>query len=185
MEAGAVLAAGRPGAPPPRQLNPRVDAQLNALILRMLSLRPEERGSARELAEAMERGVAHGGPSADAPLFEWETLRHSRWTQEERAEAEYLGHRPRHRYRERVLEAEQADATARAQVERREAAQAPAPTQERARRWLPWLAAAMALGLWPEEPVRAVLRLSSRRSTAWPRLSASCLTRGHRTEHFG
>ncbi len=57
------------GAPPPRQLNPRVDAQLNALILRMLSPRPEERGSALELAEAMERGVAHAPPSADEPLF--------------------------------------------------------------------------------------------------------------------
>jgi len=57
------------GAPPPRQLNPRVDAQLNALILRMLSPRPEDRGSALELAEAMERGVAHAPPSANEPLF--------------------------------------------------------------------------------------------------------------------
>jgi len=57
------------GPPPPRQLNPRVDAQLNALILRMLSPRPEERGSALELAEAMERGVAHAPPSADTPLY--------------------------------------------------------------------------------------------------------------------
>ena len=92
------LPGGR-GVTPPRQLNPRVDAQLNALILRMLSTRPEERGTAAELAVAMERGVAHAGPSADMPLFE------------------------------------------RAPISR-----------GKARSWLPWLAAAMALGLWPGKP---------------------------------
>jgi serine/threonine protein kinase len=91
---------GGSGITPPRQLNPRVDAQLNALILRMLSPRPEERGTAGELAEAMERGVAHAGPLADTPLFD------------------------------------------RVGTVRR----------EKARSWLPWLAAAMALGLWPEKP---------------------------------
>ena len=92
------LPGGR-GITPPRRLNPQVDAQLNALILRMLSPRPEERGTAGELAEAMERGVAHAGPSADTPLF----------------------------------------------------AQAPV-RRGNARSWLPWLAAAMALGLWPGKP---------------------------------
>ena len=91
---------GGGGITPPRQLNPRVDAQLNALILRMLSPRPEERGTAGELAEAMERGVAHAGPSADTPLFE------------------------------------------RVGTVRR----------GKGRSWLPWLAAAMALGLWPGKP---------------------------------
>ncbi len=95
------------GVTPPRQLNPRVDAQLNALILRMLSPRPEERGTAGELAAAMERGVAHAGPSADTPLFERETQAASEWTEGERVKA---------------------------------------------RSWLPWLAAAMALGLWPGKP---------------------------------
>ncbi|HEX8705181.1 MAG TPA: serine/threonine-protein kinase [Myxococcaceae bacterium] len=116
------------GVTPPRQLNPRVDAQLNALILRMLSPRPEERGTAGELAEALERGVAHAGPLADTPLFEWETQNPSEWTEEERAEARVLGHRPRHR---NVV----------------------APVRRgKARSWLPWLAAAMALGLWPAKP---------------------------------
>jgi eukaryotic-like serine/threonine-protein kinase len=102
-----------------------VDAQLNALILRMLSPRPEERGTAGELAEAMERGVAHAGPSADTPLFEWETQAPDKWTEEERAEARVRGHRPRHR-------------------------NVAAPVKRgKARSWLPWLAAAMALGLWP------------------------------------
>jgi serine/threonine protein kinase len=94
------LPEGR-GAPPPGQLNPRVDAQLNALILRMLSPRPEERGSGLELAEALERGAVHAPASADAPLY---------------------------------------------------GARAWPPAQARpgkVRRWLPWLAAVMALGLWP------------------------------------
>jgi hypothetical protein len=153
------------GAPAPRQLNPRVDAQLNALILRMLAVRPEDRGTAGELAEALERGVAHGGPSADAPLFEWETLPPSRWTQEELAEAEYPGHRPRRRDRGSAQVAAQADSSARAQGTQRGRgihgwARAQARRQ-RAREWLPWLAAVMALGLWPGETgsVRAVDRL--------------------------
>jgi hypothetical protein len=133
-EARCWLPGGK-GAPPPRQLNPRVDAQLNALISRMLSAHPEERGTARELAEAMERGVAHAGPSADAPLFEWETQTHSVWTKEEQAEAAQLGHRPRRRDQERAREAEAYAAT-------------PAK-QMRPRGWLVWLAAVLALGLWP------------------------------------
>jgi serine/threonine protein kinase len=154
-EEGRCWQPGGRGAPAPRQLNPRVDAQLNALILRMLSPQPEERGAAGELAEAMERGVAHARPSADEPLFEWETLQRSEWTEEERAEAEYLGHRPRRRSRERVREAEQSAAAERARREQREAATrartAESPRQMKPRSWLPWLAAAMTLGLWPEE----------------------------------
>jgi hypothetical protein len=146
---------GGGGARPPRQLNPRVDAQLNALIARMLSPRPEERGTAGELSEALRRGVAHGGPQAEARLFEWETLEPSRWTEAERAEAAELGHRPRHRDRKRATAAEQADAVRRAEQEQREAqvrARSKAPTQKmKARGGLPWLAALLALGLWPEQ----------------------------------
>ena len=40
--------------PSPRQLNPRVAPQLSALLLRMLSVSPEARGSAIALAEALE-----------------------------------------------------------------------------------------------------------------------------------
>ncbi len=146
---------GGGGPRPPRQLNPRVDAQLNALILRMLSPIPEERGTAGELAEALERGVAHGGPPADVPLFEWETQQPSEWTEEERAEAEHLGHRPRHRDRQSAHEADPSYAAARAELERRQAegrARIAAPVQPvKARNWLPWLAAVLALGLWPGE----------------------------------
>jgi len=146
---------GGSGAVPPRQLRPRVDAQLNALILRMLLPRPEERGEAGDLAEAMKRGVAHGGPSADEPLFEWETLRPSQWTKDEQIDAKELGHRPRYRSREKVLTTVQAEAAERERAERKEAeARAPVvrpPEQGKSRRWLPWLAAVLAVGLWPGE----------------------------------
>jgi hypothetical protein len=132
-----------------------VDAQLNALILRMLSPRPEERGAAGELAQAMERGVAHAGPSADAPLFEWETLKPSQWTEEDMAEAEHLGHRPRRRSRERALEAAQADGAERARMEQREAevrTPTASPNRKREpRHKLPWIAALLTLWLWSGE----------------------------------
>jgi hypothetical protein len=157
-----------PDIVPPRQLNPRVDAQLNALILRMLSLKPEERGTAGELAAAMERGMTHAGPAADEPLFEWETLRPSQWTREELADAGHLGHRPRRRGREKALEVGQADAVKRGQVERRKAdKQAPAASaapRVKFRGWGPWLAALLALGLWPEET--GSLRTGSRTTEA-------------------
>lgn len=156
MKAGECWRPGGPGAPPPRQLNPRVDAQLNALILRMLSASPEARGSAIELAEAKRRGVAHAPASADEPLFQWETLKPSQWTEQERAEARFLGgNRPRLRGRERAITAAQADVAQHAPAPQREAQariQATVPPRKvRARSWLSWLAAALALGLWPGE----------------------------------
>jgi hypothetical protein len=44
--------------PAPRELNPRVDAKLSALIRRMLSERPQERPPAGELALALEEATA-------------------------------------------------------------------------------------------------------------------------------
>jgi serine/threonine protein kinase len=158
---GQCWRGGGQGLTPPRQLNPRVDAQLNALILRMLSPKPRERGTGRELAEAMERGVTHGSSSADAPLFEWETQEPSEWTEEERVQATELGHRPRRRIRERVRESEQTDASARAA--------AVLTKRGKPRSWLPWLAAVLALGLWPGKPgslrSRAPLTAASSGST--------------------
>jgi hypothetical protein len=143
-------------ARPPRQLNPRVDAQLNALILRMLSPIPEEqRGAAGELAEALERGVAHGGPPVDALLFEWETQQPSEWTEEERTEAEQLGHRPRRRDLQSAHDAAQSDTVARTALAQRKAharSRTSVPGKRLGpRRWLPWLVAALALGLQPGE----------------------------------
>lgn len=61
---------------PPRELNPQVDPLLSELILRMLSLDPEARGTARELAETLEREIHEeqstsemGEPWSHAP--EW------------------------------------------------------------------------------------------------------------------
>jgi hypothetical protein len=120
-----------------------VDTRLDAVIRRMLSLKPEERGSAKELAEALERESAKGSPETDEPLFEWETLKRTEWSREELAAAEELGHRVRRRDREVVR------ATAEADAARRE-------DKPRERSWpgLLWLAAVMMLGalvLWPRE----------------------------------
>lgn len=94
----------------PRKVNPRVDTRLDAEIRRMLSLKPEERGTAKELAEALERGAEQGAPELDEPLFEWETLKSTEWPQEDLAAAEELGHRARRRKREVVNAAVEADA---------------------------------------------------------------------------
>ncbi|HZI15238.1 MAG TPA: serine/threonine protein kinase, partial [Myxococcus sp.] len=58
-----------PGPQPAHELNPRCAPELSALSSRMLSLQPEARGSARELAEALEHAAREAGPEADAPLF--------------------------------------------------------------------------------------------------------------------
>ncbi|MBN1209665.1 MAG: serine/threonine protein kinase [Myxococcaceae bacterium] len=59
----------------PRELNPRVDPLLSAVTLRMLSLAPGERGTARELAEALEAAARRMGPELDPPLREAATPR--------------------------------------------------------------------------------------------------------------
>ncbi|HYI00136.1 serine/threonine-protein kinase, partial [Hyalangium sp.] len=56
-------------SPPPLALNPRVDVRLNALILRMLSVRPEQRGTAQVLAEALEQAAQLSLPESTRSLF--------------------------------------------------------------------------------------------------------------------
>ncbi|MDY7231958.1 serine/threonine-protein kinase [Hyalangium rubrum] len=68
--ASYVWYAPSPGPRDPLALNFRVDPQLNALILRMLCVRPRDRGTARELATLLEQEAEHAGPRADLPLFE-------------------------------------------------------------------------------------------------------------------
>lgn len=71
--------------PPPLALNPRVVPQLSELIVRMLSMNPEERGTTGELAEALEQAAKETLPEADQPLFTPETQPPSSWGREEAA----------------------------------------------------------------------------------------------------
>jgi serine/threonine-protein kinase len=68
-EGAHVWAEEGPGPQPADELNARCGPELSALISRMLSLRPEARGSASELAEALEQAARLAGPTADEPLF--------------------------------------------------------------------------------------------------------------------
>ncbi|MCY1015025.1 serine/threonine-protein kinase [Pyxidicoccus sp. MSG2] len=53
----------------PRASNNRCTLALADLIARMLALRPDARGSARELAQALEKAARTVGADADVPLF--------------------------------------------------------------------------------------------------------------------
>jgi serine/threonine-protein kinase len=68
-ERAHVWAEEDPGPQPARELNARCSAELSALISRMLSVHPKARGSAREVAEALEQAARQSGPEADEPLF--------------------------------------------------------------------------------------------------------------------
>jgi hypothetical protein len=102
-----VWSEGGPGPRPVRELNPRVSPELEALISRLLALAPEERfnGEARRAAEALEQVAQRASSLGDSPLFEW-------------------GHHqsPCVRSPEAVQLTAQRDATARQELERREAA---------------------------------------------------------------
>jgi serine/threonine protein kinase len=106
--------AGSSGLQSPRKVNPRVDEQLDAVIQRMLSLKPEKRGTARELAEAMESESEKKGPERDE-------LKGVEWPQDDLVAVEDLGHRARRRDRDVVRVAAEADAVRRAEAEGRQA----------------------------------------------------------------
>jgi serine/threonine protein kinase len=56
-------------SPAPLALNPRVAPQLNALILRMLSVHPEARGTAAELAQALAQAAQLTSAESTRPLL--------------------------------------------------------------------------------------------------------------------
>ncbi|HLM43110.1 MAG TPA: hypothetical protein VK458_04540, partial [Myxococcaceae bacterium] len=130
-----------PRFPSARALNPRVCAELDALILRLLAPPPRRfKGEARLAADALEHAADTAGAEADTPLFEWETLEPSAWPEQERHLAELYGHRKLRRARATVLRAEQLDAAVRAEaVQVKEQVKAPAPaTSGKGPRWLLW-----------------------------------------------
>jgi len=158
MEEGRCWQPGGSGPRPPREVNPRVGPELDAVLRRMLSLNPEARGTAKELAEEMERGFEQTRPAVDEGLFEWETLTRAEWPREELADAEELGHRARRRNRDRVRLAVEADTAKKEEASRHQEealilALAPAAPRERRLSGLLWLAAAVVGGLllWPRD----------------------------------
>jgi hypothetical protein len=97
---------GGGGPRPPRELNPRVSRELDAFILRLLALAPEERfnGEVRKAAQALDQVSRHVRPLASSPLFTWGH-----------------DHLPRVRSPEAVQLAVQHDAKVRRALERRKA----------------------------------------------------------------
>jgi serine/threonine protein kinase len=152
-----VWARKGPGPRPPRQLNPHVCPQLDALIMRLLSS-PERRfkGSARLAAEAFTHAADQADAEADAHLFDWETVAPVAWTREEQRHAELHGHRLRRRDKATVHCSEQKDAQAKA-----EAGRTPTPhlrlvhTHHKVLLWLPWIVPSiviLALAVSPLSP---------------------------------
>lgn len=151
---------GGSGPRPPKELNPRVDPQLDALIMRALSVKPEKRDTAEGLAEALEQRAAQAGLEAHVPLFEWETLEREKWSREDVASAGFRHHRPRLRWRAEVQATLEAETTVRVAAEQSEAearirtvtSDEPVARRDRSQSWKAWLAVA-AVGtvmLWPQ-----------------------------------
>jgi hypothetical protein len=66
---------GGSGPPPPSALNPQVGPELDALILKLLAVAPEERfgGEAQKAAEAAEQAREALTPETDSLLFPWDS----------------------------------------------------------------------------------------------------------------
>jgi serine/threonine protein kinase len=97
---------GGPGPRPVRELNPQVSPELEALISRLLALAPEERfnGHAQQAAEALEQLVHRTNSRTSSPVFVWG-----------------YDHLPRVRSPEAARLSAQRDASARQELEQREA----------------------------------------------------------------
>jgi hypothetical protein len=143
---------GELGSPPPCALNPQVEPRLNSLILRMLSARPEARGTAARLAEALEQATRSPVPESTQPLLEQEEPLTSAGPGQEPAAATAPGHLPRpsdraevraSEARERLAEAEPEVRVARESARERGSAKVDR-LHANARPWRPWLATAAA-----------------------------------------
>jgi serine/threonine protein kinase len=77
--------------PPALLSDPRVEPRLRGLVLRMLSVRPEERGTAAALAEALEQAAEHPAPESAQPCFTGQALPPSALPQQQAAAAPGLG----------------------------------------------------------------------------------------------
>jgi predicted Ser/Thr protein kinase len=153
MDTERVWREGGAGPRPPGALNPRLNSWLSVLILRMLSVRPELRGSAVELAEMLQQEAEQADAEAALPAFAWETQPREAWSREDEVAASVLGHRPGRRVRSVVYAAEEKDFSARAEAERLEAEaisralalrEVRPPWWERHRARMPWLMALSA-----------------------------------------
>jgi len=77
--------------PPALLSDPRVEPRLRALVLRLLAVRPEERGTAPALAEALEQAAEHAAREGSPPCFTGQLLRPSAAVPEPAAAAPGLG----------------------------------------------------------------------------------------------
>jgi serine/threonine protein kinase len=144
-EAG-IWQPGELGSPPPHVLNPQVEPCLSALILRMLSARPEERGTAEQLAEALEQAARNLAPESTQPLFDRNAVPPSAKPSEEFVAASALGDHTRlsNKFDVRVPEPRELSAEARGST------QSNNPLLS-TRQWWPWLtlaAAGLTLVVW-------------------------------------
>lgn len=121
MDEGKCWRSGSSGPRPPQEVNPRVGPELDAIIRRMLSLKPEARGTAKELAEQLEQGAEQTRATADEGLFEWETLPRAEGSREGLPGAEKPGRSLRRRNRDTIREALEADAAWRGKQGRQQA----------------------------------------------------------------
>jgi eukaryotic-like serine/threonine-protein kinase len=126
------------GPRPPLELNPRLNPWLSVLILKMLSVRPERRGRALELARMLEQEAEQADSESDLPVFAWESLPQAAWPPAEAVAALELGHRPRHRIRGEVHAAEERDFKAKAEAVRLEAEAIARALARRGGAWPRW-----------------------------------------------
>ncbi|WP_164001861.1 serine/threonine-protein kinase [Pyxidicoccus caerfyrddinensis] len=75
VDGARVWSLNGPGPRASRVLNSRCCVELSDLVSRMLSVHPEVRGNARELAVALDEAACEAGPEADVPLFGLEEAR--------------------------------------------------------------------------------------------------------------